>query len=81
MTVFLGTLGCSIKRIEPPYVFDWEHGIALHAMKGNRVSSDLRGGCLMGFHELQKEPRVYSRVTAGMAVRNSAWFSEVRIPV
>ena len=23
----------------PPYVFDWEHGIALHAMQGNHASS------------------------------------------
>ena len=35
----------------------------------------------MGFIELQQEPGVYSRVTAGMDVRNSTWFSEVRIPV
>ena len=35
----------------------------------------------MGFHELQQEPGVYSRVTAGMVVRNSTWFSEVNIPV
>ena len=35
----------------------------------------------MGFLELQQEPGVYSRVTVGMAVRNSTWFSKVRIPV
>ena len=39
MTVFLGTLCCSIKNIEAPYRFDWEYGIALHAMQGNRASS------------------------------------------
>ena len=33
--VFLGTLWCSIKNIEAPYMFDWEYGIALHAMEGN----------------------------------------------
>ena len=38
VTVFLGTLWCSIKKIEAPYVFDWENGIALHAMQGNRAS-------------------------------------------
>ena len=38
VTVFLGTLWCSIKKIEPPYVFDWENGIALHAMQGKRAS-------------------------------------------
>ena len=35
VTVFLGTLWCSIKKIEAPYVFDWEYGIALHVMQGN----------------------------------------------
>ena len=34
VTVFLGTLWCSIKHIEAHYVFDWEHGIALHPMQG-----------------------------------------------
>ena len=34
MIVFLWTLWCSIKHIEAPYVFDWEHGIALHPVQG-----------------------------------------------
>ena len=38
-------------------------------------------GCLMGFLELRQEPGVYSRVTAGMAIRNCTLFSEVRTPV
>ena len=38
VTVVLGTLLCSIKNIEAPYMFDWEHRIALHAMQGNRAS-------------------------------------------
>ena len=37
VTVFLGTLWCSIKKIEAPYVFDWENGISLHAMQGNQA--------------------------------------------
>ena len=36
--MFLGTFWSSIKRIKAPYVFDWEHGIALHAVPGNRAS-------------------------------------------
>ena len=40
---FWGTLCSSIKQIEAPYVFDWEHGIALHAMQGNRASSPGEG--------------------------------------
>ena len=38
VTVFLGTLWCSMKKIEAPYVFDFENGIALHAIQGNRAS-------------------------------------------
>ena len=38
VTVFLGTLWCSIKKIEAPYMFDSEYEIALHAMQGNRAS-------------------------------------------
>ena len=33
--MFLGTLWYSIKQIKAPYLFDWEQGIALHAMQGN----------------------------------------------
>ena len=40
-----------------------------------------RGKSLMGFLELRQEPAVYSRVTAGMSIRNLSLFSEVRTPV
>ena len=36
------------------------------------------GESLMAFLELRQEPRVYSRVTAGMSIRNSSLFIEVR---
>ena len=39
-----------------------------------------RGGCLIRFLELRQETGVYSRVTAGMAIRNSTFFSKVRTP-
>ena len=39
------------------------------------------GACLIRFLELRQEPGVYSQVTAGMAIRNSTLFSEVRTPV
>ena len=39
MTVFLGTLWCSIKKIEAPYIFKWEYNIALHEMQGTQASS------------------------------------------
>ena len=35
----------------------------------------------MVFLELRREPGVYFRVTAGMAIRNSTLFIEIRIPV
>ena len=33
------TLWSSIKQIKDPYVFYWEHGIAVHARQGIRDSS------------------------------------------
>ena len=39
VTVFLGTLCSSIKQVKAPYVFDGEHGIALHTLQGNQASS------------------------------------------
>ena len=36
------------------------------------------GESLMGFLDLRQEPGVYSRVTAGMPIRNSSLFIEVR---
>ena len=39
VTVLLGTLWCSIKKIEAPYMFNWEYDIALHEMQGNQASS------------------------------------------
>ena len=39
VTVFLGILFSSIRQIEVPYVFDYEHGTPQHEMQGNRASS------------------------------------------
>ena len=40
---FLGALWCSIKHIEAPHVFHWEHGIALHSMQGIRALTPAEG--------------------------------------
>ena len=32
-----------MKQIKAPYVFEWEHGISLHEMKGNWASSLCEG--------------------------------------
>ena len=34
MRDFWGTPCTSVKQIKAPYLFDWEQGIALHAMQG-----------------------------------------------
>ena len=52
------------------------HSSAHNAGESSLISQ--RGGCLMGFLELWQEPGVYSRVTAGMSIRNSSLFIEVR---
>ena len=58
-------------------MFDWENAIALHAMQGNRASS--RGvGEVSWVSRVAQAPGVYSRVTAGMSIRNSSLFIEVR---
>ena len=43
MRDFWGTLCSFIKQIKAPYLFDWQHGIALHPMQGIRTSSPPRG--------------------------------------
>ena len=43
MKVVFVTLWCSIKHIEAPNMFDWEHGIALHPMQGILASSSAEG--------------------------------------
>ena len=54
MTVFLGTLWCSIKKIEAPYMFDWEYGIALLAMQWNQASSPSEGDDSYDFSSCSK---------------------------
>ena len=38
VTVFLGTVWSAINEVRAPFMFDMEHGIALHEMEGNRSS-------------------------------------------
>ena len=51
------------------------HNVGESGLISQRVES------LMGFLELWQEPGVYSRVAAGMSIRNWSLFSEVRTPV
>ena len=59
-------------------MFDWEKAIALDKMQTESGLISQGGESLMGFLELRQEPGVYSRVTAGMTIRNSSLFIEVR---
>ena len=47
VTVFLMTLWCSIKKIEAPYVFGREYGMALHAVQGIEPHFPASGMCHM----------------------------------
>ena len=77
VTVILGILWCSIKKIEAPYVFDWEYGIALHAVQWNRASFPCEGDISYDFACWGRNLG-YIRELHGMAIRNSTVFSEVR---
>ena len=81
VTVFLGTLWCPMKKIEAPYMYDWENGIALHAMQGNRASFPSEGDVSYDFSTCGRNLGYIPLVTAGMAIRNSTLFNEVRNPV
>ena len=76
----MGTLCTSDKQIKAPYLFDWEQGIALHAVQGNRASS-FSERKVMFFRELQQKAGVCSRVTARVDIKNFSLFSDVRTPV
>ena len=39
MRDFWGTHCSSVKQIKAPYLFEWEQGLALHAMEGNQATS------------------------------------------
>ena len=80
VTVFLGTLWCTIKKIEAPYVFNWEYGIALHAMQGNRASFPREGISHMISRVAAGTWGIFASYS-GMAIRKSTWLSEVRTPV
>ena len=43
MIVFLVNHLCSIKHIQAPYVFDGEHGIALHPVQGTHALTPAEG--------------------------------------
>ena len=91
MRVFLGNLSSSIKDIKAPYVFDWEHGIAVDAMQGNSASSLAEwevswffSSCVenLGYiHELQRECPFKTRVctaTTGLLSSNDGYVTNLK---
>ena len=80
MTVFLGTLWCSIKKIVAPYLSDLELSIALHPIQGNQASSPGEGYVSWDFTSCGRKLE-YIRELQRVAIRNSTLFSEVRTPV
>ena len=54
VTVFLGTLWCSIRKTESPYMFDWVYWIALHSMQGNKSSFPSEGDVSCDFSSCSK---------------------------
>ena len=43
VTVFLGSLWCSIKKIEAPFMFDWEYGLLCMQCRGIEPLFPARG--------------------------------------
>ena len=69
-TVFLWTLWCSIKKIEAPYVFDWEYGTALHAMQGNRASFPSEGDVSYDFSSCGRNVGYIRELQRGWSFEN-----------
>ena len=62
-----------------PVLLGTKHCSACNAGESGLVSQ--RGGSFMVFLELREEPGVHSRVTAGVAVNNFCFFSDVGTPL
>ena len=77
----LGTFCCSIKKIEAPYVFDWEFAIALHAMQGNRASSPSEVDVSWDFSSCGRNLGYIIELKRGWPLETPLFFSEVRTPV
>ena len=80
MTVVLGTLWFSIKKIEAPYMFSCEYNIALHEMQGNKDSSPSKGLCHGISRVVAGTWGIFSSYS-GDGHSNSTLFSEVRTHV
>ena len=77
---FSGTLCSSIKQIKAPYLFDWEQGIALHTMLGNRphLSASSKSH---GFSRVAAGTWGMLSSYGGVTIKNFCLFIDVRTPV
>ena len=80
MRDFWGTLYSSVKQIKDFYVFDWEQGIALHAVQGYRASS-FSERQVSWFFSSCGENLVYVLENGRVAIKNFCLFIDVRTPV
>ena len=76
----MGTICTSVKQIKAPYLFDWEQGIALHAVQGNQASS-LASGKSDGFSRVAAGSWGMFSSYGGEVIKNFCLFSDVRTPI
>ena len=76
VTVFLGTLWCSIKKIEAPYVFNWEYVIALHEIQANLASSPSEGYVSCDFSSCGTKVGYILELEQGWTFENPLWFAK-----
>ena len=62
------------------YLFNWEQGIALHAMQGNRASSLNEGEVSWFFSSCGGTWDMFSSY-GGVAIKNFCLFNDVRTPL
>ena len=80
MRDFWGTLYTSVKQIKDPYVFDWDQGIALHAVQGYRASSFSEREVLWFFSSCSGKLGYVLELQWGKTLK-TCLFSDVRTPI
>ena len=78
---FWGTLCTSVKQKKAPYLIDWEQGIALQALQGNRASSFSEWEVWWFFSSCSGKLGYFSRVSAGEDIKSFCLFSNGRSPI
>ena len=79
VTVFLGTLCVPSKKSRLLTYLIWKTGLLCMECRGIEPHFPTRG-MSHRISRVRHEPGLYTRVTLGMAIRNTTLFSEVRTP-